>query len=62
MKLKEYAKNIAAIAKKYPNATVVSASDEEGNSFDEVQFTPTAGNFNGRDFDDEGKINAVCIN
>ena len=63
MKLKEYAALIQELAKKHPNAKVISASDDEGNSFSEVQFNPTPGTFNDGEFDDEGKkVNAVCIN
>jgi len=71
MKLKDFAKEINELTKKYPNATVVFASDEEGNSFHENRFAPSSGNFRGRDFiKDDGteefsenySVNAVCIN
>ncbi len=43
---------------------VVYSSDDEGNVFNEVKFTPTPGNFNKEnEFDSESKdINAICIN
>ena len=63
MKLKAYAALIQAMALKHPNATVICAGDHEGNSFEEVVFTPTPGSFVDGEFDDEGKkVNAVCIN
>lgn len=67
MKLKDYIKELQMIADKYPNALVVSASDEEGNCHSEVVYSPTLGHFNKKtgDFDpfeDEGKSDAVCIN
>lgn len=66
MKLKEYAAKIAKLAKKYPTATVIYSSDDEGNEFAHVNFEPSAGNYFGGnrfgDFDKEGKINAVCVN
>jgi hypothetical protein len=65
MKLKNYIKELAKLAKKYPNATVVSASDEEGNAFSEVIYSPSVGKFDGREFDDDvepNRVNAVCIN
>ena len=70
MKLNKYIKGLQEIAKKYPNATVITASDEEGNNFSEVEFAPTPGHFSDGDFysDEEDmkeqdlKINAVCVN
>lgn len=42
---------------------VVYSSDDEGNNFDKVRFTPTLGNFNSPNFDDEnGEVNSICIN
>ena len=62
MKLKEYANYIAELAEKYPNAKVVSAIDEEGNGFNEVVYSPSAGTFKDGEFSEGGKVNAVCIN
>lgn len=64
MKLKDYIKQLQVIAKTHPNATVVYSSDEEGNSYSEVVYSPTLGRFDGeREFDDATSYkNAVCIN
>lgn len=63
MKLVDYAESIKRLAKKHPNATVVYASDEEGNEFKETHFYPAAGNFDGTSFDSEcEEVNSVCIN
>lgn len=71
MTLKEYAAKLAKLAKKYPNAKVVYAADDEGNYFREVNFTPSVGNFgNGEFINDDGteefsqefKVNSVCLN
>ena len=73
MKLKKYAKIIEELAAKYPNAEVIYSSDDEGNDFDKVVFSPTLGNYKSRDefvpenqfkdYEDEKlKVNAVCIN
>lgn len=75
MKLKAYAKLVDALAKKYPNAEVVYARDEEGNGFDTVGFTPGEGHFKDGEFvaselfaehlaeyGEKLKVNAVCIN
>jgi len=43
MKLKDYAKHIAELAKKHPNMEVAYASDEEGNSHHMVMFKPSLG-------------------
>ena len=42
MKLKEYAKHIAALAKKHPDIEVAYARDDEGNGYDYVQYKPSA--------------------
>ena len=47
MKLKAYAKLINKLAEEYPDALVVYASDDEGNSFQQVNHTATVGFFNG---------------
>jgi len=40
VKLKHYIKALQAIAKNHPNIDVAYASDDEGNSFDYVQYNP----------------------
>lgn len=71
MKLKAYIKTLNELVKKYPNIDVVCAGDEEGNSYQRVQFLPTLGFYDGTDFtsenvwdedDGELEINAICIN
>ena len=47
MKLKDYSKSIAKLAEQYPDAEVVSASDDEGNSFQKISFSGTMGYFVG---------------
>lgn len=67
MKLKDYIKQLEKIAEKNPNALVISASDEEGNSFNEVHFAPTIffyskENNSISDVEYNGYVEAVCIN
>ena len=68
MKLKEYAKVIAVLAEKYPNAKVIFSIDDEGNAYNEVFYHPTPGHFdNVMEFEPVGdvkkvKVNAICIN
>ena len=40
MKLKNYIKELQAIAKQHPNIEVAYSSDDEGNRFDYVQYNP----------------------
>ena len=59
MKLKEYAKLINKLAEEYPDALVVYASDDEGNSFQKVNHAGTVGFFSGNhhgDFIDLGSV------
>jgi len=57
MKMKEYAKLIVEIAKKYPEAEAMYSSDDEGNRFSFVHYHPThMEEVNGREMD------AVCVN
>ena len=67
MKLKEYAKLIATLAEKYPNAKVIYSRDDEGNGFEEVHYAPSLGDFDSEngEFESDGenkKVNAVCVN
>lgn len=69
MKLKAYVKKLNKLAEKYPNAQVVFSSDDEGNNFQTVNYEPTLGFYESREFrsydpDDEdcSTINAVCVN
>jgi UDP-N-acetylglucosamine 2-epimerase len=47
MKLKDYAKSIAKLAKQYPNVEVVYSSDDEGNIYQKVNYDGTMGYFIG---------------
>jgi hypothetical protein len=72
MKLKEYIDNLNDQVKDNPeilNYDVIYSSDDEGNDFDLVVYTPTIGKFNKDDdgwyqkFDSESsEPNAICIN
>ena len=68
MKLREYIVKLLIIQAKYGGSLkIIYASDEEGNSFNEIFYNPTVGNFkDGYDFEtnpeDKSKINVVCIN
>ena len=75
MKLKELLDRLISIAKENPKALemlVVASSDEEGNSFSPLLYSPTLGIYDNGDFVSEKDIevlgmkrsasNAVCIN
>ena len=59
------------ILEKYPNAKVITSSDNEGNFFNPVFYGPSVGKFSEQDgdfipedhFEDsKTKVNAVCLN
>ena len=66
MKLKDYAKTLAKLAKQYPDAEVIYARDSEGNGFEPVVYLPAAGHYDTRLrlFSNEKPetVNCVCIN
>ena len=75
MKIEEYIKNLQEIADKHPNLDVIYATDDEGNDYSLVSFTPTIGQFSKGRYSngewlpeehfeeaDEPTVNAVCIN
>lgn len=71
MKLKDYAKEIAELAAKYPEANMIYSKDDEGNCFFPLQFSPSAGRFERGFWETVGElesggktavINAVCVN
>lgn len=71
MKLKEYIKQLQEICGKYPDVNVVSASDDEGNDFNEVGHSPTLGFYRDREFVPQSQFadyeidsapNSVCLN
>jgi hypothetical protein len=75
MKFKEYYDKLTALLQEkpeYAHLTVVYASDDEGNDFQEVTTDPGLGIFWNKNFEDrylpldpdnkDEKPNAVCIN
>lgn len=66
MKLRDYMAAMDKLIKDNPKALefeVVSSSDDEGNSFRKVFYTPTLGFFDGDEFEGGAKNpNAVCVN
>lgn len=75
MKIKDYIKDLQKWAEKYPNAEVVYAADDEGNSYHSVNWTGTPGMFHDDSFyqdddkdyfeestEEKFEINAICIN
>jgi hypothetical protein len=65
MNLKTFADNINSLLKKYPAAAefqVIASSDDEGNSFNPIHYTPYVCNFTDDEIDEEGPSNAVCVN
>jgi hypothetical protein len=64
MKLTEYIEQLQELAQKHPNATVIYSKDDEGNGYSPVHYSPSAGEFKGREFNNDAskKVNAVCIN
>lgn len=78
LRLADYAAHVSELAKNYPDAVVIYASDEEGNSFHKSYFAPamgcwqegwqeflTQGDIQDRkETGDDGtyELNACCIN
>jgi len=67
MKLKEFAANINKMLADRPETAdfeVVASEDDEGNEYNPVYYTPSVGNYNNeeREFENEVKLNAICIN
>lgn len=76
MTLKEYIATLTVIEKEHPDLILVYSSDSEGNSFEEVYYSPTIGKFEDGEFrtytGEEGEdeedyvdlsdVNAVCLN
>ena len=68
MKLKNLIEELQKVYEKHGNINVVYASDDEGNFFQSVTFTPSIGYYKdnefhmGEDIPKGKKINAVCIN
>ena len=74
MKLKEYIHFLAKQYKRYPDAEVVYASDDEGNGYSPAHFHATLGHYDGEGFESENDagadekrekgftVNAICLN
>jgi uncharacterized protein YkuJ len=68
MRIRAFITHLEAIAKEYgENLDCVYSTDDEGNGFNLVYYSPTIGYFDGEDFDTKetreiDSINAVCIN
>jgi len=72
MQFKEFAKNINKLLKEHPEIAkfeVITSIDDEGNSFNTINYFPTIGRYNSKkqDFKHEikslkKKSNAVCVN
>lgn len=43
MKLSEYIANLQSVIDKHGDLDVIYSSDDEGNSFDTIKYTPTLG-------------------
>lgn len=65
MKFSLYVENLNKLLKERPETAdfdVVNSSDDEGNSFNLVHYSPSVWNYEDREFKEENKPNAVCIN
>ena len=67
MKLKEFSENISKLLEDRPETAefdVVTSADDEGNGYSLVHYSPSVGNYDEEDkeFTEETKLNAVCIN
>lgn len=67
MKLKKYFEKIKKLISENPEIleyNVVYSSDDEGNTYSEVHFTPSIGNYDNEEFKEESdeENNAICIN
>ncbi|NBQ67294.1 MAG: hypothetical protein EBU46_00070 [Nitrosomonadaceae bacterium] len=59
MTLKEYAAAINEAALKYPDALVISSSDDEGNDYRPVYYEPTPGHYNDREWTSEENLKDI---
>jgi hypothetical protein len=68
MTLKEYIAGLMKFADENPDCgdmLVVTSSDDEGNGFNPVHYSPSKGYYEDREFSDDGStddVNAVCVN
>jgi hypothetical protein len=71
MKFKAYVKNLNELLEQRPETAeldVITASDDEGNSYNQVYYSPSVGIHSDSEFDvenveeEQDSINAVCVN
>jgi len=67
MKIKDYIKLLQQVAKQNPNAIVICAADEEGNSYSQVVYKPSIFYYSKEnqeisDVQCDGYVEAVCLN
>jgi hypothetical protein len=70
MKLRDYIELLKEVEEEYGgDLEVIYSADDEGNSYDTVNYSPGVGRFAHGDefrsasqFEDDEEINAVCIN
>lgn len=65
MKFSQYLENLNKLAKERPETLefeVVTATDDEGNGYNLVNFDPSVGNFEEGEYTAEKPLNAVCVN
>lgn len=65
MNLKDYIAGLNQFLKENPkmgNKTAVTSGDDEGNTFNDIHYAPSAGHYDGYEFGGDGDVNAVCVN
>lgn len=63
MRLEEYIKDLERIKKVHGNLELVYSTDDEGNGFFPVHFSPSVGTYEDNEWEDnEETPNAVCVN
>ena len=63
MKINKLIAYLLLIEKEHGNIDCITASDDEGNSFTPIYYSPSTGRFDGGDWDgDSDDVNAVCVN
>ena len=67
MKFKKYVENLNKLLAERPETAefdVVTSKDDEGNGYNLVSYEPSVGSYDeeDREFKEESKLNAVCVN
>jgi hypothetical protein len=72
MKLGQFIQALQRLLELYGDQQVIYSSDADGNNFSTMDFAPTEGFYDNEegdfyptsseDFDDEMRVNAVCVN